>query len=341
MSNTIFNLRILFWHLKITNQWKISFDLNRFLFTIRTFHFVLLSPIALYDPFNIHFDNLVNKIDQFFRIRLWFQNLNENKKKLFHFRGAIKSANWNKEYFCYEVVSRFPSAAFEVYRKGNRLCVRIGVIFFTIYLDFPFLKILRNNAQYGFYYYSESKDLVFNFGKDNMSSSSKDPWYYSFRVNIRELFFGRSLRLDIPLYENKGTPITFKFRNREYQIEDASVYELRQFYSYIPFSLYNKKSYYLDVQVKNPPMTSGKWGDDACYGLSKGWQGTLDFSWDNRKLIEKQIVEHYLESVKSDLKRYGRASDDTELDENVTDYEMVYPKPNTSSGIAECSANLN
>jgi hypothetical protein len=272
---------------------------------------------------------------------LWFQNLNENKKKLFHFRGAIKSANWNKEYFCYEVVSRFPSAAFEVYRKGNRLCVRIGVIFFTIYLDFPFLKILRNNAQYGFYYYSESKDLVFNFGKDNMSSSSKDPWYYSFRVNIRELFFGRSLRLDIPLYENKGTPITFKFRNREYQIEDASVYELRQFYSYIPFSLYNKKSYYLDVQVKNPPMTSGKWGDDACYGLSKGWQGTLDFSWDNRKLIEKQIVEHYLESVKSDLKRYGRASDDTELDENVTDYEMVYPKPNTSSGIAECSANLN
>jgi hypothetical protein len=35
----------------------------------------------------------------------WFQNLNEKKKNLFHFRGALKSSDWEKEYFDYEVCS--------------------------------------------------------------------------------------------------------------------------------------------------------------------------------------------------------------------------------------------
>jgi hypothetical protein len=264
---------------------------------------------------------MVNMVKRF---TWWFQNLNDRKKNLFHFRGALKSSDWRKEYFHYEVCSG-PSFKFQVKTGYKTLSLTIGFLFFTLYLTIPFFIKFNERRQYGFYFFEWN--LVFNFGQKEWESSSKDPWYYYYRIDILKVLFGKPLRMERRVFDVKDR--YFKFRNQEYKMDTIEIFKESIFRSRIPYSSYHKTYHLLKIDIKNPPGYAGKgensWDcdDDATYGLSTQWVYDTNFSWNNREKVAELAISEYLKTVSKHIKKYGRSSDDTDLPSSDTSWSYV------------------
>lgn len=261
----------------------------------------------------------------------WFQNLNENLKKLFHFRGSVGRA-YNKQWFSYELCSG-RSFAFEIThgeagdQEATRL--RVGCLFFDLYLKFRLpswtyfkrkcIATWDNNREfylvqgrhYGFYFYDWA--FVWNFHAKVFESSSSDPWWMRQYIHIDDFFLGRPELLTDDLMSAED--IYFKMGTKEFKIDSIKWERCRRFRRHIPYSLYHQTWYRVEIKIDQPPMRAGKgensWdcGDDGIFGMSREWQGTNP-NYLNYDQCIKEAVQLYVESVTEDAKRYGGSDSD-------------------------------
>ncbi len=269
------------------------------------------------------------------QIHKWFQNLNDNKKRLFFFRGSwsvSRQKNGREKYttlFKYELCSG-PALKLKVETGGESAVMLIlGLGFFTAYLSFPFLGYGYKETTTGFYLFDWS--LVWSFMRHPHESSSRDPWYKSFYFRIDDFFLGRREVLEHSIMN--GEDLFFTLGGKEFKINSVEFKKRRNFRRHIPYSLFHSSWISVDIKCENPPMRSGKgensWdcGDDGCYGLSGGWDKS-EPSWMKPNEHLKLAVDYYVGHVMKDAKRYGSGSGDRGI--NYKD-EYVYigrkPRP--------------
>lgn len=268
----------------------------------------------------------------------WFQNLNDNYQRLFHFRGSI-GRKYNRTWFRYELSSG-PSLKLK-YQHGevgdgeSQIC--LGLFFITLYLTFTlpekwyFKKrciatwenphrefYLTEGREYGFYFHDWA--FVWSFHAKVMESSSKDPWWMHAYIHLDEILFGKweTLQDDMTQTENEF----FSIGDKEFKMDSIKWNRRRRFRRFIPYSLFHHTWYSVQMDIKDPPLHSGKgensWdcGDDGSYGLSAPWTGTTP-TWMNKNEITKQAIALYVDSVNKTAKRYGGSSSERGIRANL------------------------
>ncbi len=261
-------------------------------------------------------------------MRFWFQNLNKDghSKRWFNFRGSIGSEL--RRFFSYEIASgralKLNYCHGECGDASNSSQLTIGLIFFTAYITFElpskfyFRKrcvatwdndsefFLIEGRQYGFYFYEWA--FVWSFHSKINESSSRDPWWMSQYIHIDDLFLGRRERLEDQLLSEEN--IHFKIGGKNFVMNSIKWKRNRSFRRFIPYSLYHRTWYSVQMKIEKPPMRAGKgensWdcGDDGCFGMSGPWDGQVP-GWKNRDECVRAAVEYYVKSVLKDAKRYG------------------------------------
>lgn len=250
-------------------------------------------------------------------MRHWFQNLNENKKKKFHFRGTIRSTPKplgrydSRVWLHYEVCSG--KSLKLKYTTGSDYGpqLTIGLFFVTFYLSSFLFKMpfFGYGRQYGFYFYEWA--LVWQWGTKVHESSSRTPWYRSFYFRIDDFFLGRSEVLSDEMLSTEN--VQFKVGEKIFTMNNITWLRKRAFRQYLPFILYNHKWISVEMKIDKPPMRAGKgensWDcdDDGTYGLYSSWNGTQP-NWDNKKLVTREAIEYYCAGAIKDAKKYGRGS---------------------------------
>ena len=277
-------------------------------------------------------------------MRHWFQNLNDDGKKWFEFRGSFMN-NQGKEFLRY---SFWSGKALRLNFQHGNACdfsessqIGIGLFFFTAYFtfylpSFMYPKVKRvatwdNNKvyyaidarEYGFYFYEWA--LVWKFHANPDCSSRTDPWWMHQYIHLDELVFGRRERLEDKVTEIGD--IYFKLGSKEFKIDSIEWKRNRSFRQFIPYILYHKTWYSLELKINNPPQYSGKgendWdcGDDGTYGLYCGWDGPVP-GWDNRQDLARLATDKYVAGVLKDAKRYGGSQSDMGINSKDV-YEYV------------------
>ena len=270
----------------------------------------------------------------------WFQDLNENKKKLFHFRGVI-SKNWHTEWFRYEVVSG-PCFDFivEPYRGSTNFI--FGFFFIKLYLTISFMNVipfLTKARRYGFKSSNFGEpSITFCFGdKAGFDwDSTKRNRYHQMKFKPITFIFGKLIHFTEELRCNYA-PVHFKFRGELYQMDTISIGRLSRFRSRVPFGLWHEDSLRLELKIANPPHRAGKgensWdcGDDATYGMSCPYEGPEVKGIETDGMFE-WCIRKYCEGVFKDIQRYGRASGNTyPKDDMGFEYLSYYRDPNPSA----------
>lgn len=260
----------------------------------------------------------------------WFQNLNETGSRLAHFRGSL-GRSWERKWFDYEFTTgpalRLTMSTGSSY--GRKLSFGFGLIFCTLWLTvygirLPFLKPER---EWGFYWYEWT--LWMFCGRDPMSSSSKDPWYYQIVIHPLDILFGRTIHFETEVLKSYSPP-RFEFRGKEFQMDGIQICDAYWFRPRIPFALWKRQVQRMHLEIKHPPGYAGKgensWdcGDDASYGVTCPYKGPKP-SWKNRDEVFEFCCRSYCEDVSKSIKRYGRASGDT-LPHDEVGFKYLGPK---------------
>lgn len=256
----------------------------------------------------------------------FFQNLNEDKKRLFYFRGTIGK-------FSYEISSGL-SLALE-YTHGKNYnpysMIHLGLGLLNIYFSFPLPEKLYlqrkciatgdNNREfylidgrlYGFYVYDWT--LSWSFHEKLFESSSKDPWWMHKYFYINQLILGKK-----QVYSEKigpaGKDVKFLLDEKEFIINSIYWIKYTSFFSRIPFSIYNKTWTSVDIEIDKPPMYCGKYGADGSYGLHCPWKFKAP-NYNNKKQNIQQAVDIYIELILKDVKRYGTTSHERSISKNA------------------------
>lgn len=246
-------------------------------------------------------------------MRYWYQNLNESKRRLFHFRGSIgfDSARWTL--LDYEMSSG-PSCQFTVKIKPyNSVSLTIGLLFFTAYLTLPFFsfrKWISESRKSGFYFYHWA--LVWDWMAEEWEShSAKDPWWKHFYFHIDDFFLGRMERLEDDLADIDN--VSFKLGEKTFVMNSIKWTQNRCFRRHIPYTLFHRTWFSVEMKIDKPPMHAGKgensWDcdDDGAFGVSKAW-GHERPTWLNREAMAKIAVQEYAENCLKDAARYGSGS---------------------------------
>lgn len=269
-------------------------------------------------------------------MRYWFQNLNDNpnNKKLFYFRGSVGS-DFN-DWFRYELCSGF-SFRLGIQDSEGAIGISIGFLFFTIYLTLykvgtpKFLKDKYCNI----YWYECA--IWWHFLAKKWESSSSDPWWMSGSFHVDDFFLGKSelIRDRWISVEN----IEFKMGENLFNMDSIKWEKWRRFRRHIPYSLYHKDAIHVEMNIKKPPLYSGKgensWdcGDDGTYGLSMDWK-YLKPTWENKNECARLAIDYYVESVLKNAKRYGGSSSDRGINKNSI-YKFIGIKPYTVESCAD------
>lgn len=282
----------------------------------------------------------------------WFQNLNEAQTRLFHFRGSV-GAKYNRIWFRYEICSG-PSIRLK-YQHGEAgdsgSTVSIGLFFITLYLSFSlpdnwYFKrkciatwenpqrefYLTEGREYGFYFFEWA--FVWHFHAKVMESSSSDPWWMHAYICLDELIFGKWELIcdEMSRAENEF----FKIGNKEFKMDSIQWMRNRRFRQFIPYSFYHQIWYSVKMEIKDPPLHSGKgensWdcGDDGSYGLSCPWEGEIP-GWRNLGVNTKNAVALYVDSVNKTTKRYGGSNSERGIRADLP-WEYVGQKQASSDG---------
>jgi hypothetical protein len=243
-------------------------------------------------------------------VRYWFQNLNEKKHKLFYFRGSISSSDNNKKYLKYEFSSgRSLKLKYSYGDDGPQWT--LGLLFFTVYLTSPIFRVpsISTGRDYGFYFYEWA--FVWSWHARQFEHNSSDQWWMHQYFRIDDFFLGKPESLIDEL--GKEENIWFKIGDKEFKMDSIKWTRGRSFRRHIPYSLFHKTWYSVNMEIEKPPMHSGKgensWdcGDDGCFGLSAPWNFEPP-KWSTTKESAKLAVQYYVEHVLKDAKRYGVSS---------------------------------
>lgn len=257
-------------------------------------------------------------------MKLWTQNLNDRDKHLFHFRGALKNEINYGNYLSWEFVSgpalKLKYQHGEVHGDQEKSQLVLGLFFFTIYLSFNLpaswyfyqqhIATWDNNRkfelvdgrEYGFYFYEWA--FVWSWHHKINESSTTDPWWMRQYVRIDDLFLGKPESLQDELLESED--VYFAIGEKEFKFDNIKWTRIRRFRRYIPYVLFNRHGYSLNIKIDKPPMTGGKWGDDGTYGMSCEWKGPTP-NWKNRVECEKWVVSIYCANVFDEIRRRGTA----------------------------------
>lgn len=240
-------------------------------------------------------------------MRFWYQDLNkdEKRKRLFYFRGSVGSNK--RDWFRYEFASG-PSCKLRISDDDGALAFSFGLIFFTLYLTLFQLgtpKFMLGRGT-GFYWYEW--ELWWECNQLKWESSSSDPWWRKGAIHFDEIFLGKA-----ELIRDRWTSsenIEFELGGKKFVMDSIKWEKWRRFRRHIPYILYHRDSFHVDMEIKNPPLYSGKgensWdcGDVGTYGLSMVWKH-LPPSWNNRIECSKLAVDEYVKNVLNYAKRYG------------------------------------
>lgn len=263
-------------------------------------------------------------------MNFWFQNLNENKKQLFAFRGSV-GRDWNKTWFSYEFSSGRNLALKYTHGDDDGLPsrLRLGLGFFTIYLSFSLPKSwyfkrkciatwdnnrefwITDEREYGFYFYRWA--FVWSWHKRPHESSRRDPWWSSAYIHIDDLILGKPECLTDELGSIED--VFFEVGEKEFKMDKIKWDKTRRFRRRIPYSLFHRTFYGVQMEIENPPMIAGKgensWDidDDGSFGMSAPWDGPR-VTWKNRDECAEIAVRYYVNSALKDARRYGSGSGD-------------------------------
>lgn len=265
----------------------------------------------------------------------WFQNLNESKKQLFHFRGTWSLWWHNKlgrhtdlQLLRYEFSSG-RNLRFEIgFGEDPGISFSIGLFLFSVYLTFPFFNVRAGRRVTGFYFHEWV--FVWSFWKNPWERSNKDPFWRSWYFRIDDFFLGSSETLEDDIIG--GEDLFFTLGGKEFKIDSVQFKRKRRFRRFIPYSLYHNTWVSIEIKCDKPPMHSGKgensWdcGDDATYGLYCSWDKNKP-SWKNSKESMKLAVDYYVEHVLKDTKRYGGSESERGV-KNSDVYVYIGRKPN-------------
>lgn len=270
--------------------------------------------------------------------RHWFQNLKKENKssKLFHFRGCVYTKNNRNELIHYEFSSG-PALRFEFkISPYPRLSLSLGLIFFKAYLTLPFFKFnIKESLNSGFCFYENA--LVWSWMKKEWECGARGgQWYKSFYFHIDDFVLGKSERLENEIAAVDD--IYFKLGDKEFKINKIKWEKNRSFRRHIPYTLFHKTWYSLNIKIDKPPMHSGKgensWdcGDDGTYGLSCAWKhAPPTWKYDDVKFAAEIATSIYVEGVLKDAKRYGGSSSATGINSKDV-YEYIGLKPKVNEG---------
>jgi len=284
----------------------------------------------------------------------FFQNLNESKKKLFHFRGAF-ARDYNSRIFSYEVYTgpalklKYQHGEAEDLDASSRLT--IGLFFITVCLSFYLpdswyfkrkcvatwdngreFYIVRGR-EYGFYFYNWA--FVWSWHNKINESSAKDPWWMRQYIHLDELIIGKLERLEDSLIEAEN--IWFKLGDKEFVMDSIKWERNRSFRRFIPYSLFHRTWYSVKMDIKKPPMVSGKgensWdcGDDGTFGLSAPWRFDIIPNWTNRQECIRLAIQYYVDGVLKDAFRYGGSSSERGVNRDSV-YSYIGTKPTEQEG---------
>jgi hypothetical protein len=255
---------------------------------------------------------------------LHFQNLNDGKRKLFHFRGEI-GRSWENKWLKYEICSG-PALSFNLEPESHKTRFVLGLLWFTIYFSvYGFvIPFITKGRKYGFYTY----DWGFwaTFGSKPWESGSKDQWYYRINFFPLDFIFGKTIYFSTNLMKSHS-PQRFTFRGREYQMDEIYIDRDNWFRSRVPYGLYKKQLLTMRVEIKKPPLRAGKGensydcDDDGSFGLSCLYDGPAP-EWTNKNSVFAHVCKKYCESAFKDIQKYGCAGGDTEPSDVFT-FEFI------------------
>lgn len=245
-------------------------------------------------------------------IQTWFQDLNDNRKKLFNFRGAIGFSEHRNYFLSYSFWSG-PSCKFQVRLGGeDQFEIWLGLLFMSAVIKIPKLGRYTSETKiYGFYFYAWA--LVWQWGREEWGGGSHNtPWWRDFYFRIDDFILGRQFNLR----DEVGWPskdIYFKLGDHEFKMDEIKWTKNVLFRGHLPLRLWSKTLYTVNMDIKNPPMRSGKgesgWdcGDDGCFGLSQQWEhGLLRYTDEDQRC--RKAIELYVDGFRKDVARYGSAS---------------------------------
>ena len=207
---------------------------------------------------------------------------------------------------------------------GNECSLCIGAGFFTASLRFPvpeWMLLKRkciatwdNNREfwlvdgrkYGFYFHEWA--FVRSWHAKIHESSSSDPWWMHQYIRLDDLVLGEreSVRREL----QRERDIWFRLGDKEFKVNRIKWERSKTFRTRIPFALWHRTRYHVEVRIDKPPMRSGKgensWdcGDDGSFAMSAPWEGPVP-RWDSLAEITPLAVAMYVEGVLKDAKRYG------------------------------------
>lgn len=260
----------------------------------------------------------------------FFHHINEGatEGRLFHHRWfwKTKKKDYNLE------ISTGLSLRLEFQRGEAGDCdqscqLTIGLVFFTIYFTFPVPKswllqkkctatwdnnrefYLTDGRLYGFYFYNWA--FVWHWHARVHESRSSDPWWMSQYIHLDEKLLGRKECVLTDL--NEVSDIYFKLGEKEFKINSIKWTRRKIFRTFIPFALWHRTLYFVEIKIDKPPMRSGKgensWdcGDDGIFGMSALWKGAVP-TWRNAKEIAQEATKMYVDSVLRDARKYGGSS---------------------------------
>ena len=292
-------------------------------------------------------------------MRHWFQNLNEDGKRWFHFRGAIHREHRYRNLLRYEAWSG-PGLRLEYTHGGrgdsdNEANLSLGLLFFTLSISWPMPDrglfkrksiatwdgnkefYLTDGRVYGFYVYDWT--IVWSWSQRIHESISGEPWWRKFYFRIDDFFLGRTEYMTHDLLDAER--IAFKLGGKEFVMDSIRWYQATWFRRRIPLCLYEKKLVRVDMKIDKPPMRSGKgensWdcGDDGTYGLTQPWTHERP-SWTNRAAVTRLAIEDYVAHVRGAAKKYGSSAGERGI-KSTDAFEYLGPVPYAAAAAMEAA----
>ena len=288
-------------------------------------------------------------------LRHWFQNLNDDGRHWFHFRGSFLNRN-HQTLLRYSLWSGRALRLEYAHGAGDEreATLSIGLGFVTIHLGVPLpdkwcfkrkcIATWDNNREfyvtdgrrYGFYWREWA--LVW-FWHQREHESGNGPWWRYFYFHLDDFIWGRTeyMTHDITEAEN----VQFKLGGKTFVMNSIRWYDATWFRRRIPIALYANKMVRVEMKIDKPPMRAGKgensWdcGDDGSFGLTMSWNHKRP-NWLDKSESVREAIREYADNALKDAKRYGagggeqgiRASDQLEfVDPPVSPLEPVRSEP--------------
>ena len=285
-----------------------------------------------------------------FVLRVWTQDLRDNKRDkenyFYNKRGSLAfKDNFKDEIMswqiCFRKIPEYLGFKLTPELHYGKFQLDLYFIWFSAYLTLPFFRIkgsVRREIQLEYFFEDTTLWVRWKKGGDEWGDGSKGVFKI---IHILDYILGKPIHFTKEMTMFSFENYWFEFRGKEYKATQISAEVVEVFRSRIPFGLWHKTSHRYEIKVDNPPKYAGKgensWDcdDNATYAISGGLtkEEMAQFkSYNTRDKFAELVIGKYCESTRKNIKRYGRASDDTYEQNNSEPYwKVIGYKPKLST----------